>query len=106
MIDIIKTWVRFVLLRRWNKLEHYHFDYFVEEGGLNILNTKAKWKLYRQIRKANKLPFALNYTCPSCGNVFYADVNVEYNCPCGEVLETEWYESIGNPAICTIKDKK
>jgi hypothetical protein len=103
MIDIIKTWVRFVLLRRWNKLEQYHFDYFLEEGGLKILKTKAKWKLYRRLRIANNLPFTLNYTCPSCGNVFDYDVHVEYNCPCGSILETNWYESVGKPAICKLK---
>lgn len=49
--DISITYVRFVFLHRWNKLNERHFD-FLESSGWYLKNEQKR-KLYNKIKKLN-----------------------------------------------------
>ena len=53
MIDIIKTYIKYVLLYRFNKVNKQAFD-FLDKHFMNKKHSLLKVKLYNKIKKMNK----------------------------------------------------
>lgn len=53
MIDIIKTYIKYVLLHRFNKVNKQAFN-FLDKHFMNKKHTFLKVKLYNKIKKINK----------------------------------------------------